>query len=168
MGLHRTIRIRTLTLLVVVCSCTGSRRLTASDRVLQFEGGSIFAPGYRIKEDQNTDTPVATGVIEKPQKVGLRIQYAIFTPGFVFAEPRERKITGQRVIWSRRVRCPTGIRLTTLVEETDSSQFLYVSLPGSGPANFVTPVRRDKALELQVDEIERIVSTFRPNPKRLR
>lgn len=161
-------RYRTVCLALILLGCAVTRGFpnAASGQQLEFTGGTIIAPGYRIVQDRNTDTSVATGVIKNFRK-GLGIQYSIFTNGFVFAEPKERKMTGQKVLWSRRDRGPRGARITTLVEDADGEKILYISLAEAGPANFVAKISGDSnRAGVEIAVVEKIVGTFRPRQRR--
>ena len=130
--------------------------------LLRFDAGTIIAPGFRLTEDHNTDTSVVTGALIS-KETNFRIQFSIFTDGFIFAEPAERKRNGSKIIWSRHSGRGFDECWATLVEEPDKTRTIFVSLPKRGPANFVAEVDSSQEANKQIEQVSKIALSFRPN-----
>jgi hypothetical protein len=96
-----------------------------SERVT-FEGGSIHAPGYLLREEKGGDTSIVTGHFFQPGN-GRKITFSFFFPEFAFADPKHLKQQGQKVLWTREGGTGSGQKVTTLAEDKSGERRLYIS-----------------------------------------
>lgn len=126
-------------------------------RRIRFSGGSIIAQGFRLHEDKGEDTPARIGSLKS--KSGVRIDYSIFSYDAVFADPARLEMFDWDVLWSRSSGSDVLHKITTLAKgRILKTEVLYISFPNAGPANFIASVSSKE----QIEEVESVVSTFRP------
>jgi hypothetical protein len=153
--------LRLLLMLMCLVLISANASDAAAATRTRFRGGSILASGYKLKEDQYTDTSVSSGGFSRSDG-RLDIQYAIFTFK-VFASPEEHKFNREKVIFSRRQEVSGQPKISTLVENRFGVRTFYISFPHGGPANFIVKVSADPELQaMQITASEAVVATFRP------
>ena len=146
----------TFLLMAMIGGCAGMADCSRKD----FAGGSIIlAPGTVLREDRNSDTPVATGELVN-RKSNLHIGYScgsVFGAepnSLVFADPARLKRNNGDVLWSRSSGSGALHKITTLAKDRiGKTETLYISFPNAGPANFVAPISSKE----QIDEVESLV-----------
>lgn len=154
-------RSATLLFMGVIAGCAGMNEAPRK----HFAGGSIILPpGFVLREDHSSDTPVATGKLVN-RKTNLQISYScgsvfgVEPYPSVFADPARLERTNWDVLWSRSSGSGILYKITTLAKDRIlKTEKLYISFPNAGPANFVAPISSKE----RIDEIESLVSTFRP------
>jgi hypothetical protein len=146
--------IRALIAALLLCACSTPPRTVP----LQFEAGTIVASGYRhYPPERQRDTPTASGAFEN-RVAGFRIEYAAFTYGRSFADPAFLRQRGDTVVWTRTSGAGLRRHISTLYEDRFGNRTFCVSFPSAGPTNFLV----ESPTPEQIQELERIVSTFVP------
>jgi len=150
--------VRVAFLAIVLCACAAP----SQSGKITFEGGNITAPGYVLTQEKGGDSSVVTGHLLHPGK-NLMINFSLFFPEYIFADPSFLKESNYEIIWSKISGTGSSRKITSLaIDRTLKEHKLYISFPNGGPANFIAKVNS----EAEITDVKKIVATFEPKYSR--